>query len=284
MKIAVTSASGKLGASIVKHLINLIGKENVIGIARTVEKATYLGVEIRKGDYNSREDFNSALQGVDAVLLVSGMDEPQKRIQQHRNVIEAAKQNGVKKIVYTSIVGDEDKNAFSPIVQSNRQTEKDVQASGLQWVIGRNGIYIEPDLEYLDTYIKEGRIENCAGQGKCTYTSREELGYAYAKLLIEDKHNGQVYNLVGEPVTQSELAENINKVYGTNLIYNSVTVDNYAADRKAALGDFMGTVIAGIYEGIKAGANDVPSDYEKATGRAPKSLFGMISEFKAIEK
>tara|TARA_R110002153_G_scaffold64012_1_gene171508 strand:- start:1346 stop:2203 length:858 start_codon:yes stop_codon:yes gene_type:complete len=280
MKIAVTSASGKLGASIVKHLINLIGKENVIGIARTVEKATYLGVEIRKGDYNSREDFNSALQGVDAVLLVSGMDEPQKRIQQHRNVIEAAKQNGVKKLVYTSIVGDEDKNAFSPIVQSNRQTEKDVQASGLQWVIGRNGIYIEPDLEYLDTYIKEGRIENCAGQGKCTYTSREELGYAYAKLLIEDKHNGQVYNLVGEPVTQSELAENINKVYGTNLIYNSVTVDNYAADRKAALGDFMGTVIAGIYEGIKAGANDVPSDFEKATGRAPKSLFEMISEFK----
>ncbi|MEP6005148.1 MAG: NAD(P)H-binding protein, partial [Maribacter dokdonensis] len=119
MKIAVTSASGKLGASIVKHLINLIGKENVIGIARTPEKATYLDVEIRKGDYNNREDFNEALQGVDAVLLVSGMDEPQKRIQQHRNVIEAAKQNGVQKIVYTSIVGDEINKAFSPIVQSN---------------------------------------------------------------------------------------------------------------------------------------------------------------------
>ncbi|TDT45206.1 NAD(P)H dehydrogenase (quinone) [Maribacter spongiicola] len=280
MKIAVTSASGKLGASIVKHLVSLIGKENVIGIARTVEKATYLGVEIRKGDYNSREDFNQALQGVDAVLLVSGMDEPQKRIDQHRNVIEAAKQNGVQKIVYTSIVGDEDKNAFSPIVQSNRQTEKDVQASGLQWVIGRNGIYIEPDLEYIDTYVKEGRIENCAGQGKCTYTSREELGFAYAKILTEDKHNGNIYNLVGEPVTQSELAENINKVYGTNLIYNSVTIENYAADRKAALGDFMGTVIAGIYEGIKSGANNVPSDYEKAAGRAPKSLFEMISDFK----
>ncbi|MEP2239154.1 MAG: SDR family oxidoreductase [Maribacter sp.] len=280
MKIAVTSASGKLGASIVKHLVSLIGKENVIGIARTVEKARYLDVEIRKGDYNSREDFNQALQGVDAVLLVSGMDEPQKRIEQHRNVIEAAKQNGLQKIVYTSIVGDEDKNAFSPIVQSNRQTEKDVRASGLQCVIGRNGIYIEPDLEYIDTYVKEGRIENCAGQGKCTYTSREELGFAYAKMLTEDKHNGNIYNLVGEPVTQSELAENINKVYGTNLIYNSVTVENYAADRKAALGDFMGTVIAGIYEGIKSGANNVPSDYEKATGRAPKSLFEMISDFK----
>lgn len=279
MKIAVTSASGKLGASIVKYLINLIGKENVIGIARTPEKATYLDVEIRKGDYNNSEDFNEALQGIDAVLLVSGMDEPQKRIQQHRNVIEAAKQNGVQKIVYTSIVGDDDKNAFSPIVQSNRQTEKDVQDSGLNWVIGRNGIYIEPDLEYIDTYVKEGRIENCAGQGKCTYTSREELGYAYAKILIEDKHNGNVYNLVGEPVTQSELTENINKVYGTDLIYNSVTVEAYAAERKAALGEFLGTVIAGIYEGIKSGANDVPSDYVKAAGRVHKSNLEMIKNF-----
>ena len=207
MKIAVTSASGHLGASIIKHLIKEIGKENIIGIARTPEKAKHLGIEIRKGDYNNREDFDAALQGVDAVLLVSGMDEPLKRIEQHRNVIEAAKANGVKKIVYTSIIGDEEKNAFRPIVQSNRQTEIDVQNSGLDWVIGRNGIYIEPDLEYIVTYVKGGEIRNCAGDGKCTYTSRGELGYAYAKMLLESKHNNQIYNLVGEPITQSQLAD-----------------------------------------------------------------------------
>ena len=80
MKIAVTSASGHLGASIVKQLIAEIGKEQIVGIARTPEKAKHLGIEIRKGDYNNREDFDAALKGVDAVLLVSGMDEPQKRI------------------------------------------------------------------------------------------------------------------------------------------------------------------------------------------------------------
>lgn len=280
MKIAVTSASGKLGASIVQHLIQEIGKENVIGIARTPEKAQHLGVEIRKGDYNSREDFDLALQGVHKVLLVSGMDEPQKRIQQHRNVIEAAKANGVKKIVYTSIVGAEENNAFSPIVQTNRQTEKDVKESGLDFVIGRNGIYIEPDLEYLDTYKKEGEIRNCAGEGKCTYTSRQELGYAYTKMLLEDKHNGQTYNLVGEPITQAQLADFINQVYGTELKFNSVSEEDYLAERKAELGDFIGTVIAGIYQGIKSGANDVSSDFEKATGKAHKSLIEMISEFK----
>lgn len=153
MKIAIAAAIGQLGTSVVNELKKEIGEKNVIGIARSPDKAKHLGVEIRKGNYNNRHEFDKALQGVDAVLLVSGMDEPQKRIQQHRNVIEAARNNGVRKIVYTSIIGDEENNAFSPVVQSNRQTEKDIQNTELDWAIGRNGIYIEPDFEYIDTYI-----------------------------------------------------------------------------------------------------------------------------------
>ncbi len=280
MKIAVTSANGKLGSLIIKNLINEIGKENVIGIARTPKKAKHLGIEIRKGDYNSREDFDAALQGIDKVMLLSGMDEPQKRIQQHRNVIEAAKQNGVKKIVYTSIIGDGEHNAFSPVVNSNRQTEVDIQNSGLESVIGRNGIYIEPDLEYIDTYVKDGEIRNSAGDGKCTYTSRAELAYAYTKMLIEEKHNGEVYNLVGEPISQTQLADYMNQVYHTKLVYNVVSAADYAVERKKELGHFLGTVIAGIYEGINNGANDVYSDYEKAAGRAHKSPLEMIEAIK----
>lgn len=280
MKIAVTSANGQLGSAIVSHLIKEIGKDDVVGIARTPEKAKHLGIEIRRGDYNNRKHFDQALQGIDVVLLISGMDEPQKRIQQHRNVIEAAKQNGVKKIVYTSIVGDEKNTAFGPVVHSNRQTESDIQASGLQWVIGRNGIYIEPDLEYIDNYVKDGEIRNCAGDGKCAYTSRKELGFAYAQMLLSDKHNGQIYNLVGEAITQAELADLINQLYGTDLSFNPVSVDSYKKERKEALGEFIGTVIAGIYEGIQKGANDVNSDFEKAAGRPHKTPVAMIEEIK----
>lgn len=280
MKIAVTSASGQLGSTIVKQLIKIIGKDHVIGIARTPEKAKHLGVEIRKGDYNNRPDFDKALQGVDTVLLVSGMDAPEKRIQQHRNVIEAAKLNGIQKIVYTSIIGAEDNNAFSPIVKSNRQTEKDIQASGLQWSIGRNGIYIEPDLEYIEHYIKDGEISNCAGDGKCAYTSRAELGSSYAQMLLNEQHNGQVYNLVGEAITQERLAALINQAYHTHLSYHPVSVETYAKERKEALGEFMGTVIAGIYEGIQKGVYDVRSDFEKIVNRPHQPISEMIEDFK----
>lgn len=280
MKIAVTAANGQLGSAIVDELIKEIGRENVIGIVRTPEKAFHLGTEIRKGDYNSREDFDSALKGVDSVLLISGMDDPEKRIQQHRNVIEAAKQNSLKKIVYTSIIGDENETAFSPIVRSNRQTEKDVLESGLNWAIGRNGIYIEPDLEYIDTYAKVGEIRNCAGDGKCCYTSRDELGFAYTQMLLNDKHNGRTYNLTGVPITQTQLAEFINQEFNTNLQFNSVSVDEYEKERKAELGDFIGTVITGIYNGIKKGVNEVPSDFEQVAGRPHKSPIEMIKGFK----
>lgn len=276
MKIAVTSASGQLGAAIVNQLKADIGAENVIGIARTVSKAEHLGVEIRKGDYTSREQFEAALKGVDVVVILSGNDAPEKRIDQHRNIIDAAKSNGLKKIVYTSILGDPERTAFSPIIASNRQTERDIKASGLEWSIGRNGIYIEPDVEYLDHYIKMGKISNCAGPGKCAYTSRDELAVAYAKMATEEQHNDQTYNLVGEGITQDELALLLNTVKGTSLVFEDQTVTAYTDERKAELGDFLGTIIAGIYEGIRNGAFDVTSDFERAAGRPHKPLMDII--------
>ena len=90
MKIAITAVSGQLGSAIAKRAIEKFGNSNVIGTARTSEKANNLGIEIFKADYNSKEDFVKAFQGVEVVLLISGMDAPDKRIEQHRNVINAA--------------------------------------------------------------------------------------------------------------------------------------------------------------------------------------------------
>ena len=216
-KFAVTAASGQLGSEIVKAVIEQVGKANVVALARTTSKAESLGVEVRPGDYDSLSDLERSLQGVHAVLLVSGMDTPDKRIAQHRNVIDAAKNANVRRIVYTSIQGAETGTAFSSVVQSNRQTEEDVRGSGLEWVIGRNGIYIEPDIQYIESYKQSGEIANCAGDGLCGYTARGELAYAYSGMLTEPKHNGQTYNLHGQAITQQQLTDYLNASFGTEL-------------------------------------------------------------------
>lgn len=211
MKVAVTAVSGKLGAEIAPALAATRGAESVVGLARTPKKARRLGIEVRPGDYDQPDQLATSLSGVDAVLLVSGMDAPAKRVQQHRNVIDAARSAGARKIVYTSIQGLEEGTGFSDVVQSNRQTEADVRASGLDWDIGRNGVYIEPDVEYIETYRERGEIANCADDGKCGYTTRSELGHAYARLLTEPQHDGQTYDLHGEPITQTELTRYLNR-------------------------------------------------------------------------
>ncbi|GHB77466.1 NAD(P)-dependent oxidoreductase [Psychrosphaera saromensis] len=283
MKIAITAASGNLGSAIIKATTSLLAKENIIGLARTPEKAKHLGIEIRPGDYNDKGMLEASLQSIDTLLLVSGMDAPDKRIEQHRNVIQAAKSAGVKKIVYTSVQGAEENTAFSPVVQSNRQTEKDVCSSGLDWVIGRNGIYIEPDIEYIDNYKKSGGIFNCAGDGLCGYTTRTELAFAYAKMLTEDKHNGLTYNLHGEAISQYQLADYLNSAFGTDLVYKSMSVEEYRAERQAELGDFIGNIIAGIYQGIRLGKSDNVSHYLAAAGREHQTWQSYFSALKASQ-
>ncbi|MEM1067721.1 MAG: SDR family oxidoreductase [Planctomycetota bacterium] len=279
-RIAVTAASGKLGAEIVKATLLVAGQGNVIGLARTPSRAESLGVEVRPGDYSKPDELADSLQGIDIVLIVSGMDHPDKRIEQHRNVIAAAQQSGVQKLVYTSVQGAESGTAFSPVIQSNRQTEQDVRDSGLQWVIGRNGIYIEPDVEYIDTYKQHGEIANCAGNGKCGYTTRPELAFAYARMLSESKHHGQVYNLHGEAITQQRLTDYFNQTFGLELKYRAMSFEEYRQERIAELGEFIGGVIAGIYQGIGNGAADNESQYAEAAGRPHQSwndYFGAIS-------
>ncbi|WP_320179023.1 NAD(P)H-binding protein [Roseovarius pacificus] len=60
-------------------------------------------VDLRAGDYEDRESLDAALEGVDTLMFISA-SEIGKRVSQHRNVIEAAKSRGVKRVVYTSLL------------------------------------------------------------------------------------------------------------------------------------------------------------------------------------
>lgn len=267
MKTAVTAASGHLGTEIVEVLKSKTDKKNIVAIARTPEKVKHREIETRKGDYNSKHEFDEALKGVDVLILIPGMDAPDTRIQQHRNVIEAAKEAGVSKILFSGTFGKEGNTSFDPLLQSYRETEKDIQKSGLVWVIGRNGLYIEPDIEYLDKYRQAGEIANSAGNSPVSYTTRKELANAYAQLALKNHQDNKILNLGGEAITQHELVRLINNTFHLNLKYREMTPEVYERFQVKVNGEMLGKIVAGIYKKIRNGEFIMNSDYEAAAGR-----------------
>ena len=103
MTIAVTGATGKLGRLVIAGLKAKRPATEIVALARNPAKASDLGVAVREADYAKPETLARALTGVDTLVLISSSEIGQ-RAAQHRNVIEAAKKAGVKRIVYTSLL------------------------------------------------------------------------------------------------------------------------------------------------------------------------------------
>jgi NAD(P)H dehydrogenase (quinone) len=126
MTIAITGATGQLGRLVVNTLKAKVPTADIVALARSPAKAADLGVAAREADYAKPETLDRALAGVDTLLLISSSEIGQ-RATQHRNVIDAAKKAGVKRIVYTSLL-HADTSPLS-LADEHRATEADLKAS-----------------------------------------------------------------------------------------------------------------------------------------------------------
>jgi NAD(P)H dehydrogenase (quinone) len=287
MKIAVTAASGRLGRALLAKLVREVGAGAVVGVVRDPAGLEMPGVETRAGDYNSVKDLTEALAGVDVVVMISApVTTGTDRVTMHRNVIEAAQLAGVRKIIFTSVIGGgrEQDTLFAATQAVNRQTEQDLKASGLEWIVARNGLYLELDLGHIILADqRDGVYRNNAGDGRCGYISIDEIAEATAQLAIRDDCNGQVLNIIGETLSQAELIDLANEVFGLNVRYQPMSVEENIArfmqdERIAARGEEVARMLTGCFQCIAQGDFDVAPDFERAAGRPAKSVRQQMEE------
>jgi NAD(P)H dehydrogenase (quinone) len=226
MKIAITGATGRLGQIVVAKLLDKISSDNVIALVRSTNKATNLGVEVREADYDKPEVLESALSGIDTLLLISG-SEIGKRAIQHRNVIDAAKRSGVKWILYTSILRA-DTSTIS-LAQEHLATEADLKNSNIPFTILRHGWYTENYTASIGGALAGGAFIGSAGDGKISSAARADYAEAAVAVLTSSGHEGKVYELAGDKSwTLTDLAAEISRQTGKDIPYVNMPETDYA--------------------------------------------------------
>lgn len=276
--IAITGATGQLGRLVVEKLKDKVPASDIVALARSTAKAADMGVEAREADYDRPETLSSALSGVDTLLLISS-SEVGKRAAQHRNIIEAAKKGGVKRIVYTSLLHAD----TSPLdlAAEHLATEAELKASGIPFTILRNGWYTENYTSSIPGALGGGAFLGSAGEGRVSSATRADFAEAAVAVLTAEGHEGKTYELAGDEAwTLSDLAAEISRQTGREIPYKNLPEEEYAA----ALAGFgvpegFARMIAGWDVGVSRGALfDDGRQLSKLTGRSTTTLSAAVAD------
>ncbi len=227
MTIAITGATGQLGRLVVERLKRRVPADRIVALVRSPEKAADLGVAARAFDYNAQPaTLASALAGVETLLLISG-NEVGRRAPQHRNVIAAAQQAGVRRVVYTSVLHAD----ASPLdlAAEHRATEADLKGSGVPYTILRNGWYTENYAGSIRGALAGGAVVGSAGEGRISSATRADFAEGAAAVLTGAGHEGRTYELAGDEAwTLADLAAELSRQTGRTISYRDLPAAEYA--------------------------------------------------------
>lgn len=222
MSIVVTAATGHLGQLVIDELLQRVPADQVVAVARNAEKAAGLaarGVEVRIADYNDPATLAKAFGAGDTVLLISG-SEIGNRLPQHQAVIDAAKEAGVARLAYTSVLGGPE--ADFDLAAEHRATEQAILDSGLTYTFLRNSWYHEVYTDQLPVQLEHG-VVGSTGDGRIASASRRDYATAAAVVLTSEGHEKKAYELNGDTAwTLAEYAAEVSKQTGKEVAHNNV--------------------------------------------------------------
>jgi uncharacterized protein YbjT (DUF2867 family) len=226
--VLVTGATGFIGP----HVVHTLRARDtpVRALVRNPSRASRLaawGVELVRGDVTDPASLHDAADGVDAIVhlvaIIRGRPVDFERVmaQGTRNVVRAAQEAGVRRVVLASALGlDEQSKDAVPYFAAKWEMERAVRESGLEHVILRPSFVFGRDGGVLPTFVRLARyapVTPIVGPG----TQRlqpiwvEDLAEYYAQSVELPEAAGRTFELGGpDAVTWNEFWVRLKRTLG----------------------------------------------------------------------
>jgi uncharacterized protein YbjT (DUF2867 family) len=282
--IIVTGASGQLGHAIAEHLVRRVPTATIGVSVREPNKVadlSALGVRVRRADFDAPDSLRHAFEGAQQVLIVSsnarafGADP----LVQHRAAIEAAREAGARRVLYTSHMAVSEASAFAPMAD-HYATEQMLRHSGLAWTALRNGFYAASGVAFMGNAFETGVLQAPA-DGKVSWTAHADLAEAAAVILAnEGRFDGPTPPLTGREALDLEgLARIASELAGRSITRATLRDDELRA-RLSARGlpaQVVEIALSFHVASRKGEFATVDPTLERLLGRAPVGMRAVIA-------
>ena len=278
--IAITGATGQLGTLVVEGLLHKVPANQIIAVVRTPAKARRFaekGVQIREADYSVPHSLDAAFAGVAKVLLISG-NEIGQRVSQHKAVIDAAKAAGVHLLAYTSLLRADTSKLL--LAAEHLATEQYLRASGIAFILLRNGWYWENLTAGIATALERGSFIGASKDGRFAAALRAEYAEAAVAVLTGQNHENKVYELAGDSAfTRTDLAAEVSRQAERTTTYRDLPESEYERILASFLPPELARVLADAdRQSIEGAIDDHTHTLSTLIGHKTKPLAQVVAD------
>jgi uncharacterized protein YbjT (DUF2867 family) len=212
--ILVTGSSGVVGQELLKELI---ARGERVRAGYHSRPPAQPGVEGARLDLATGEGLGPALEGVDAVFLLTGNMADQTGAE--LRVVTAARQAGVRRLVKLSVLNAEGEAFY--FARLHRPVERAIEQSGTPYTFLRPNGFMQNFVHYYGETIRaQGAFYLSCGDARVSFVDVRDIARVAALALTTDGHEGKAYDLCGpEALTHAEAASKLSAAAGRTVRY-----------------------------------------------------------------
>ncbi|KPF80578.1 SDR family oxidoreductase [Novosphingobium sp. AAP93] len=255
-RILVLGATGDQGHPLLTRLIAagltpLAALRNPQALAGT----EFAHVETVAADIYDEASMIAAAKGMDAIAahlpFVFDRDLAKKM---GASIAAAGKANGIKRIVFHTSCHIADEDIGSPAMDGRRDIIKAIAGSGCEWAIIESRVF-------MDNMIRSWNKPGIVNSGVFAYPAKPDLRISWiclddvAAFMVEALTNPDLpsgrYKVGGpEALVGDEVAATLSKVSGKQIVFKSLTPDDFASAMSLLVTGSPDVKPASIYDGM----------------------------------